>query len=52
MTTFRNSFPLKAYYFGLIGLLYLPKLIPSQGLLLRLDRLALFTYRNPLFIFH
>ena len=24
MTTFRNSLPLKAYYFGLIGLLYLP----------------------------
>ena len=24
MTTFRNSFPLKTYYFGLIGLLYLP----------------------------
>src|SRR5512134_2801385 len=24
MTTFRNSFPLKAYYFGLIGLLYFP----------------------------
>ena len=24
MTTFRNSFPLKAYFFGLIGLLYLP----------------------------
>jgi len=24
MTTFRNSFPLKAYYFGLIALLYLP----------------------------
>jgi len=24
MTTFRNSFPLKSYYFGLIALLYLP----------------------------
>lgn len=24
MTTFRNSFPLKTYYFGLIALLYLP----------------------------
>src|SRR5688572_31890319 len=24
MTTFRNSFPLKSYFFGLIALLYLP----------------------------
>lgn len=27
MTTFRNSFPLKTYYFGLISLLYLPIVI-------------------------
>ncbi len=27
MTAFRNSFPLRAYFFGLIGLLYLPILI-------------------------
>ena len=27
MTTFRNSFPLKSYFFGLIALLYLPILV-------------------------